>query len=342
MIEIHGDYLEGGGQILRTAVALSAVTQKDVRIINIRKGRPNPGLQTQHLEALNAIAGLCDAKVKGNKRNSTEIEFYPKEIKFGSIDIDIPTAGSVGLVLQPIMIAASNAKDNLYISINGGATNGKWAPPAYYIKEVLLGHLSKFGYNASIEIEKYGYYPRGGARVEAVIQKSSLSPIELIELGEIKEIYGVSHASSDLKDKKVAERQAKVAKNIIEERLGIKASIDAVYYNTLNAGSAVEIFAKTDKSIVGADGLGEFKKSAEDVGKEAAQHFLSQLNYGGAVDEYAEDQLLPFMALAAENGESRIKVGKLTDHTKTNIWVIEKFLPVKFEIDGKIIKCRKI
>ena len=117
MIEIQGDYLEGGGQIVRTAVALSAVTKKPCRIFNIRRDRPNPGLQTQHLEALNALAELCSAEMKGNKRNSTEVEFHPKEMKFGSIDINIPTAGSVGLVLQPIMIAAAHAMDNLYDSL---------------------------------------------------------------------------------------------------------------------------------------------------------------------------------------------------------------------------------
>ncbi|MBI3190116.1 RNA 3'-terminal phosphate cyclase [archaeon] len=341
MIEIDGSVGEGGGQVIRTAVALSAVTGKQCKIKNIRKNRPNPGLQTQHLAAVDVIKNLCNAEVHGNKLNSTEIDFNPGKMRFGGVDVSISTAGSVGLVLQPVLIAASHIKDNIFVKINGGATNGKWAPPVHFMREVLLNHLEKMNYRCSIKIDKYGYYPKGGAITETVIQPSVISPINIDRTGAITGIYGISHASTQLEDKKVAERQARRAREIIEKNLGMKAAIDVEYYNTSNPGSGIEMFAKTDSTIFGADGLGEMKKSAEYVGEEAANNLLEQIKNDGAVDEYAEDQLLPFMALAAENGESCIKVGKITNHTRTNIFVIEKFLPVKFHVEGKTIRCRK-
>ncbi len=344
MIEIDGSTGEGGGQIIRTALALSAVTGKECRIFNIRRGRQNPGLQTQHLEGANAVAALCNAEIRGNKIGSTELKFYPRKIESKKIDISIPTAGSVGLVLQPLMIAASHAESKVEIEINGGATNGKWAPPLNYIKYVLLPLLEKMGYKANIEIKKYGYYPKGGAHVMATINPVHIKPIDLIQRGEIVEIKGISHASKHLEKAKVAERQAKTAEEIIKKELQIAPRISVNYVDALNPGSAIELFATCENSVLGADELGEIKKSAEQVGKEAAEKLIEELKTNACVDEHAEDQLLPFMALAAQGGESMIKVHHLTNHTRTNIWVIEKFLPMKFEIDEKekVIRCRKL
>jgi RNA 3'-terminal phosphate cyclase (ATP)/RNA 3'-terminal phosphate cyclase (GTP) len=342
MIEISGDYLEGGGQILRTAVALSAVTGKACRITNIRKGRPNPGLQAQHLEGINATARLCNAEISGNKLGSTEIIFQPHEIQSGALKISIPTAGSVGLVLQPLMIAAIHAGSAVEINISGGATNGKWAPPTNYIIHVLLPLLEKMGYKGSVKIEKYGYYPKGGAQVRAMIEPSDLKSLWLIERGQLLGIDGISHASVQLENAKVAERQAKAAENILKRDLEIAPMITINYVRAENLGSALELFAKTENSVLGSDALGEIRKRAEEVGKEAAEHVVKTILKNSAVDRHAEDQLLPYMALA--EGKSAINVADITNHTRTNIWVIEKFLPVKFEIDEKekIIYCKPL
>lgn len=344
MIEIDGSFGEGGGQIIRTALGLSAVTKKPARITNIRKNRPNPGLQAQHLEALNAMETLCDADVEGAKIKSTDIIFKPNHVTTEKIEINIPTAGSVGLVLQPLMIAAVHAENKIKIDITGGATNGKWAAPANYIKNVLIPLLGKMNYSASMDIEKYGYYPKGGAKVRMEISSAKLRPIELIEKGEILSIDGISHASQSLKIKLVAERQAKTADIVIERNIPTNAKVKILYVNSDNPGSAVDLVAKTENSFFGSEGLGEINKRAENVGKEAATKLVEYLKSGACLDEHAEDQILPYMALAAESGESRIKVHSLTQHTRTNIWVIEKFLPVKFTIDEKqkIIECRKL
>lgn len=344
MIEIDGSYLEGGGQILRTSLALSAVTRKPIHITNIRKDRPKPGLQAQHLEAVNAMETLCDADVDGAKLHSTEIMFRPNTIMSGKVEVRIPTAGSAGLVLQPIMIAAVHAESKVEIDIKGGATNGKWAMPMNYAKFVLLPLLGKMSYKADIEIKKYGYYPRGGAEVRVEIHPCELKPLELTERGDLISIEGISHASNALKNKLVAERQAKAADVLIEKNFPLNAKVKVLYNDTLNPGSAIELFAKTEHSMLGSDGLGELGKKAEDVGKEAALKLTEELRSGACVDEHAEDNLLPYMALAAERGESRIRFHHLTNHTRTNTWTIEKFLPVKFAIDEKekIISCRGV
>lgn len=342
MIEIDGSYGESGGQILRTSLALSAVTKKPLHIFNIRKGRKNPGLQTQHLEAVNSMKTLCNADVNGAKLHSTEIIFRPNRMPSDHVEISIPTAGSAGLVLQAIMIAAVRAEGKVSITIKGGATNGKWAMPMNYAKHVLLPLLGKMGYKAGVDIKKYGYYPKGGAEVKVKIHPTELKPLELTERGELVSIEGISHASNILKSKSVAERQAKAAAEIIKKELGIEPSISLHYSETLNPGSAIELFAETENSFLGSDGLGEIGKKAEDVGKEAAEKLVGELKTNACVDEHAEDQLLPYMALASS--KSAIKVHHLTSHTRTNIWVIEQFLPVKFEIDekDKIIICKKI
>jgi len=340
MIIVNGSHGEGGGQILRTALALSAVAGEACSITNIRKNRPNPGLQNQHLEAMRAVAELCSAETKGLEMHSTEVEFHPGKISKEGLEVSIKTAGSVGLVLQPLMIAASQSGRTIDVEIKGGATNGKWAPPVNYVKHVLAPMLGKMSYKTNIEIERYGYYPKGGAHVFARLTGTKLEPVNLTERGNIIGLTGISHASAALQKAKVADRQALAAMKELKMATH-ESSIAMNYVETANPGSGIEIFAETENSIFGSDALGEVKKKAEDVGKEAARRMAATLKAHSCVDEYMEDQILPYMALAAEGGKSRIKVPVLTGHTKTNIWVIEKFLNVKFDVDekSKIIIC---
>lgn len=342
MIEIPGDYGEGGGQIIRTAAALSAVTGTPCRITDIRARRAKPGLQQQHLSAVKALAKLCDADVKGMHLGSTELEFSPNEIRSGNISVSIPTAGSIGLVLQGMMIAAIHAEKAVGISISGGATNGKWAMPLNYAKHVLLPLLEKMGYKAEIEIKRYGYYPKGGAECSVRIHPAELKPIQLAGRGDLVEIKGISHAADVLMERQVAERQKKSARDLIFRDLKLTAELDLLYTQTECPGSALDLWAVCGNSVLGSEGLGSLGKRAEDVGTDAARKLAEQLNSGAAVDEYAEDQLLPYMALAAQHGESRIKVPKMTGHTKTNMWLIQQFLPVKFEVTDNVISCKKI
>lgn len=339
MITIPGDYLEGGGSVVRLAVALSAVTGKQINITNIRAGRCNPGLRAQHVEVVKSMAALCDASVSNIEVGSQELTFEPGKIKGGSIHVNIPTAGSIGLLLQSMMVASIHAKEPVELTIKGGAVSGKWAAPVNYMKYVLLPILEKMGYRADIEIKKYGYYPKGGGQVTARLYPSKLSPLVLKNQGKIISIHGISHASYDLKKSQVAERQRQSAEVVLKE---YNPEVDIQYVSSDSPGSAVELWAVFDRTVLGGDALGERGKRSEAVGEEAASKLLQQVRSGATVDEHAEDQLIVYMALAADKGVSEITVPKLTGHTKTNIWLVEKFLPVKFEIKEKVIKCTKI
>ncbi len=337
MIEIDGGYLSGGGQILRTALALSAVTKQPAKIYNIRRGRRQGGLMWQHLEGLNAISKLCGAKVIGGRIGSTEVEFHPGEIKNKTLEINIGTAGGTMLIFQTLQIPAALAGGPVEIKIDGGATYAEWAPPAAYTQNVFLPLMKRLGYNAEMEVLRNGFYPKGGAKLKIVVQPSStFKSIYSIEPGEIKKVRGISIASSSLKEKRVAERQAESA----EEHLkGARADIGIEYAGASNPGSGIVLWAESERSILGSDDIGEIKKKAEDVGRDAAKDLIASIKSGATLDKYMSDQILPFLALA--KGRSEVRVEELTDHCLTNMWVIEKFLPVKFDVDKekRIISC---
>ncbi len=332
-IQIDGSYLEGGGSIVRLASAFSMLTQKPVRIYNIRKGRPQPGLKTQHLRGLEAIAQLCNGKLENAKLGSTEVLFYPGKIPEGmkEINIKIETAGSIGLVLQSLLIACLHIKEKLTVNIEGGATFGEFAPPLPFTNSVFLPLLRKMGYHIEMNILKYGFYPAGGGKTQVIINPcKQLQSLNLVERGGIKLIEGISIASNHLKKPKVAERQARIAEAYAKED-GHSAEIKTRYVDSICPGSGVVLFAKTDNTVLGASALGERGKTAEAVGTEAINRLLEQFDSGACLDEWAGDQIMPYMALA---GKSSISVSKITNHLLTNIWLCEQMLGVKFRVEG--------
>jgi RNA 3'-phosphate cyclase len=333
-IEIDGSFGEGGGQILRTATALSAIKKIPCRIFNIRAKRKNPGLQTQHLLGLRALTELCNGKLEGDYLNSTEIKFYPGEITKDKILVKIPTAGSITLVLQTLIPVCIFAKNKIEIYFEGGATDTFFSPTIDHFRYVFLKILEKMGVKVEIEILKRGYYPEGGAKLKAKIYPTRLKPINLTERGKIKKILIISGASQSLKNKKVAERQVDGAKEILGKlNLPIEEKIE--YYETQSAGSQVCVILEFENTILGMDQLGKLGKRAEDVGKEAAIELLKEEKTQACLDRYLADQILPYMALA--EGNSKVTVSEITEHCKTNIWVIEKFIKGKFEIRKNLI-----
>ncbi len=343
-IEIDGSYGEGGGSVVRLAVALSAVSQKPCKIVNIRAGRANPGLQAQHVAAVDAVADLCMAEVKGLELGSKEIEFLPSpsKIKMGNLEIDVGTAGSVALVLQALMIPAAHAESPVTAKIKGGTHTLK-APTTGYLDHVLFPLLAKMGYEAKLTLYKYGFYPRGQGLVEVKMNPAALRPLELLEREQKpSQIALHSVASKGLKLKRVAERMLAGADNAGLFR-GTSLGINTVYVDCEGEGAAIDIYGKFENTIIGASAVGEMKKKAEKVGAEAGKAFMNSFNSGAPIDMHAADQLLPYMALAAADGKgaSRIKVEQVTRHARTNMWLIKQFLGVDFKVKGKIIEVKK-
>ena len=325
MIEIPGDYLEGGGQIVRIATGLSAVTGKPVRITNIRSKRPKPGLKPQHLKGIEAVARLCNARVSGLTEGSTQIEFTPGELACDHLRIDIGTAGSIGLVFQSLMIPAVHTDRPLEFEVTGG-TDVSWSPSITYFKEVFCSILRKMGIETETTILRYGFYPKGGGRVLLRVHTGSLRSTNLTERTRFIRYDVLSVASENLRQARVAERQADEAIGI----LGRKSESELrEYVQTQSPGSSLHIHAHFDNTILGATVLGERGKPAETVGKECADLLLKQIGTGACLDRWMADQILPYMALSQKG--SSVSVAGLTNHARTSMWVIEKFLPVKFE-----------
>ncbi len=319
MLIIDGLYGEGGGQILRTSVALSALTKTPIRIINIRKKRENPGLRAQHISAIKAVGKLCDADIRGLSIGSGEIEFEPKEISDKKFTIDIGTAGSIPLVLQALVIATIH--NDVGVEITGG-TDVRFAPSIDYVKFVTLPILKVIGLNVEIEILKRGYYPKGGGKVRIVIKKADkFERINFTEKGKISEIYGISHASADLKRRNVAEKQKVAAEKFLRgENLCTQIEISEEYANTFSTGSGITLVARTEKIIIGACSLGEVNKKAEDVGTDCAKNLINEIKNDTGVDSHTSDQIIPYLALA--KGKAKIRT---TMHAMTNIHVVNLF-----------------
>jgi len=330
MLLIDGSYGESGGQIIRTSVALSAITGKPCKIVNIRKNRKNPGLQAQHLKGIEAAAEMCGADLKNARIGSDWIEFTPKKIKSGSFSIDIGTAGSVALVLQTIAPICIHAGNEVEIDLTGG-TDVQWSPNIDYFKEVFCAIARKMGIEISCEVLRYGFYPRGGGRIKVRIEPcKKLKPLDLIERGNVKSYYIRSIASRSLEKAKVAERQIEGAKKIIP-----KFDCESFdYVDAFSPGSTVHMRAHYDNTVLSATVFGERGKAAEIVGEEAAVNLMKQINSNACLDEHMADQILLYMALAGGS----VSVAEITNHCKTNMWVIEKFLPVKFEIRSNVIR----
>jgi RNA 3'-terminal phosphate cyclase (GTP) len=350
MLKIDGSYGEGGGQIIRTALALSTITGKSFEANNIRKGRKTPGLKAQHIHCIKALEKLCDAKSKFAELGSEKLVYEPGKIQGKTISIDIGTAGSISLLLQSLLIPCFFSDKKVRLKITGG-TSGKWAMPYDFFANVLAPQIRKFCDNIDIKLLRRGYYPKGGGKVDIKIKpladKLEVHSFDLTEQVGLIQIKGVSHASRFLENAQVAERQAKAAKLLLN-RLNVPVKIETEYADSLSPGSGITlwaIFSKDPNEIdirnpirLGADALGEKGKRAEDVGKEAAEKLIKEIESKAPIDNHAADNLIPFLALF----KGKIKVSEITPHCRTNIWVCEEFLGKIFEIDedNKIISAK--
>ena len=330
MIRIDGTYGEGGGQIIRTAIALAAITGEEVEIENIRANRPNPGLSAQHLHAVKAVAKLSGGRTEGLELRSTRLKFSPGALNGFEGEIDIGTAGSITLLLQCLIPVAVFADSETKVRIRGG-TDVKWSPPMDFYTEVFLKAIREMGCDVHLDLKRRGYYPKGDGLVEAKITPShQLKGIVLVESERTREgvVKGISHSCG--LPAHVAERQAKAAESVLTEN-GYDAEIKTEIEN--GGGRTTGCGITLWKGYKSGSALGERGKRAERVGEEAAGNIIKELESASTVDVYLADQLIPYIALA--DGKSEIRVREMTKHLETNMYVTKKFLDVEFEIEKK-------
>ncbi len=335
MKELDCSIGEGGGSIVRIAAAIAGATRTPLHLYNIRGKRSNPGLRAQHVESLKAISQLSGIKIQNLNVGAQEIDLLPSQNRSArsTAFINIKTAGNISLVSQSLLYYAILKRDKITVNINGGATYGKWAPSIDYTEKAFHYLLKLIGINARIDIEKYGFYPKGGAKAKLTIDATeNIKPLNMTERGDINEIYIYSVASKVLERRQVAERQIAGFLGAINNQKSVNKNI--FYVNTLSTGTALTVITKySNNNVKGCLFLGERDIKAEDVGRMCAKKW-TYINYNkGALDEHLADQLIIPLSNAEHN--SVISTDNLTEHIKTNIYLAEQFLKTKFEIEKK-------
>ena len=336
MIEIDGS--DGGGQVLRTAVGLSARTGDPVRIEHVRGNRPDPGLGAQHLTALRAVARAVDADVTGDELGAETVEFRPGSLDDGEDDVavDVGTAGSIALVFDALLPVADALGSPVSVRATGG-TDVPWSPPVDYLRRVKLPLLARYGVDADVSLARRGFYPTGGGEATLTLRPSSLAPFDLIDRGSLAGVEVRAVESDRLADADVAERMVAGAR---EALLTVGVSVDVTASTetaeTASPGAVVLVRARHDRTLAGFAELGEEGVPAERVAEDAVGRFVRWRDGTGVVDTHAADQLLPFVAL----GGGTVEIPRVTDHVRTEADVLRAFgfdVAVEARLDGSAV-----
>lgn len=329
LLELDGSHGEGGGQILRTALALAVARRRAVHLTRVRAQRPRPGLQPQHLTVVRALAAVSRAEVSGDALGSTELTFAPHDLRAGEYRFDVGalrgSAGSVTLLLQALLLPLALADGPSRLTLVGG-THVPWSPSVPYVTDVFLPALEALGLRARVTLQRPGWYPAGGGVIEAVVEPAPPGRgLTLDHPPVTSAVRGVSLVSR--LPASIAERQRRRA----VERLaaaGVAATIDlAVDDQAVTPGTALFVAVR---GRAGFTALGRRGLRAEAVADGAVDAFLAWRASGAAIDPHLADQLVPFLAVAA--APSRLTCPALTSHLKTVAWVVEQFLPVRVRL----------
>lgn len=321
MIELDGQ--AGGGQLLRTALALSLCTGEGFAMSGIRARRGNPGLLRQHLTAVEAAVTVGNAEVEGATSGSTELRFTPRGVRGGAHRWSIGTAGSTTLVLQTVLPSLWMHGVDARLTIAGGTHNPQ-APSADFIAEAFLPLMARMGLDGDFVVDGYGFYPAGGGSIVFDLRGSSKpSALHLLNRGAIVEQHATSILSA------VPGGVARRELDVTRRRLGLAEEETSIRQVTpaLGPGNALTIRYRAEHSAAVFTGFGMKRITAERVAELASEAAHAWLKADVAVDEHLADQLLLPMALA---GEGSFSTTLPSDHTRTNAALIEKFLPVEF------------
>lgn len=333
ILEIDGNYGEGGGQILRSSLSLSAILNRPIRVTGIRAGRKKSGLAPQHLTSVNAVAAIANAEVIGGQLGSQTLTFRPQEISGGNYIFDVaeirPSAGALSLVFQSIALPLAYAKVASTVILRGG-THVPWSPNIHYLRKVFIPMAARFGFEGSIQLNRWGWYPKGGGEAIAQVQPvADWQSVGFAHRGKLQTIHGVS-AVSNLPEHIINRQHNQITKRLAG--VDSPVNIEREKGDSMGQGTLVFLKAEFENVQAGFSALGARGKPAERVADEACNALANFLKSDAAIEPHLADQLILPIALA--KGESRFTTSRITRHLTTNIWLVQQFLPIQFEVNG--------
>jgi RNA 3'-terminal phosphate cyclase (ATP) len=338
-VEIDGSFGEGGGQVLRSSLALSALTGQPVHLRRVRAGRREPGLAPQHLLTVLALAEVCDAELQGASLRSQEVWFAPhRRPQPGEYVFDVTeaarggSAGAASLVLQTVMLPLSLAEGASRVTVRGG-THVPWSPSFDYLAHVYLPAIRPMGVVADLSISAWGFYPVGGGQLHADIEGAAgraLLPLRLTERGTIKRVWGQAIACS--LPSHIPQRMVNRAANVLAAG-GLPSQLTPRRERCAGPGAGIMLIAEYEHACAGFAAIGAKGKPSEEVADEACAALLVHHDLGAPVDLHLADQILLPLALA--DGPSEYRTSRITGHLLTNAHVIRQFVHAEIEVAGQ-------
>lgn len=327
-VHIDGSQGEGGGQIVRSSLALSMVTGKPITIENIRAGRKKPGLKRQHLTALNAAAAVCGAEIEGAELGSSAFEFRPQIVQAGEYYFSIGTAGSATLVLQTVLPALMLADGPSSVTIEGG-THNQWAPPFDFLEDAYLPCIHRMGPGVDLSLHRHGFFPKGSGKFTAqILPCDHLRGFDLLERGSLKNRQ-VEALVANLPTS-IASREVRTALRLLRwpAHAGKPREVDSA-----GPGNVVMIRLEYENVCELITACGRQGTSAEKVAKEAVKEAQAYLDSTAPVGQHLADQLLLPLGISASQGfGGSFRTLELTQHSITHIEVLQQFLEIDVEV----------
>ena len=315
--------------MVRSSVALSALTGIEARLTRIRENRPTNGLSKQHCVAVKAVADMTGSEVIGNHPGSRELLFKPGNVQMSDIRLDIGTAGSISLVLQAVMLAGRNHKKKMRVDVCGG-TNVMWAPPIDSYQQILFPLMERMGIRARLEIVERGFYPDGGGRVIAELDPiGEISPLVIDSLGKLKSIEGVCYIQHPRE--KIGDEMINACKESLDASCPVNIEVQRTVGDSKGAG--LSLVAIYENGRLGSNVLTTKGHPEKQAGEDVAKDLLKEMASGATMDVYTADQLLPYMAMA--NGTSEFAVSRISKHLLSQMDTLETFLNVRFGVERK-------
>jgi len=321
-LKINGGYGEGGGQIIRSAIALSCITKQPIHLENIRKNRKVPGLRPQHLTAITILQKIANAEVIGAEIGSTELKFIPGNIESLELVEDVGTAGSISLILQVLIPVVAISQKKIDLTIKGG-TDVLWSPSIDYTQYVLKDAYSKMGIKFSVELSKRGYYSKGGGEINLQVYPSNVKSMSFLKrkTNNVKLICTFSKLPVEIIKNQIEEIEKKLTKEnfIVETEIKNQEAIDS--------GASLLIYSIDEHSVIGIDALFDKKTQRFDV--DVDKFIKNPLG----VDENLADMLIVPASLGQK--KTTFQVREITKHLETNLFVTSKITGCKYGI-GKL------